>query len=261
MNKKSFLAGLILVTALINPASQVDAVDTVKVKVDGRNVNFIDALPYFDEKANRVLIPVRFVSEEIGAKVDWNEAKKQVTITKNGKTIVLTIGSKRVIVDGKTITIDVAAFTSQNRTYVPIRFVSEAFGAKVSWDDAQDLVEITTGDTVTPTPTVPTNGKPSDVVTAEQNFISTLKIENGKLSGILLPLPKDYDYSISYKGKDQNGKRIVVYVSDQYKEGQGFSFNYGTEGYMIISIVNKKYAGDVGYASTRIEIPSLKVKE
>ena len=53
------------------------------VRVNGEIVDFPDGQPYVDEN-NRTMIPVRFVSEELGAKVTWNGATQSAVIEKNG---------------------------------------------------------------------------------------------------------------------------------------------------------------------------------
>jgi len=83
---------------------------------------------------SRTLVPVRFISEQMGAKVTWNDVKRQVTIAQGTKTIILTINSNKVLVNGKTVTIDVPAKIINSRTMVPVRFVSEQLGYKVKWD-------------------------------------------------------------------------------------------------------------------------------
>jgi len=55
-------------------------------------------------------MPVRFVSEALGAEVGWNQEKKQVTISMEGKTLLLAIDSNVLITDGKSQTMDVAPF-------------------------------------------------------------------------------------------------------------------------------------------------------
>ena len=60
----------------------------IRVVVNGKQVNFPDAKPYMDVN-NRVLIPVRFVSEELGAKVEWEAKNKVVTITDSKNTVIL----------------------------------------------------------------------------------------------------------------------------------------------------------------------------
>jgi hypothetical protein len=83
---------------------------------------------------NRTLVPIRVISEELKANVSWDGASQQVIIKKDGKTVVLTIGSKTATVDGNAITLDVPAKILGNRTFVPIRAVADMLGAKVDWD-------------------------------------------------------------------------------------------------------------------------------
>jgi len=67
----------------------------------------------------------------MGAKVTWDGVKKQVTIVQGSKTIILTINSSKVLVNGKSATIDVPAKIINDRTMVPVRFVSEQLGYNV----------------------------------------------------------------------------------------------------------------------------------
>lgn len=114
----------------------------ITVFIDGRQVNFPDTKPYI--KNGRTLVPVRFVSEEMGAKVNWDGKKKEVLIEKSGKKILLKIASKDVYVNGVKKVIDVPAELKNGRTMVPLRFINEAFGADVHWIEAEKKVIITT---------------------------------------------------------------------------------------------------------------------
>lgn len=91
----------------------------------------LDAPPVI--QSGRTLVPVRFISEQMGAKVTWDGVKKQVTIVQGSKTIILTINSSKVLVNGKSATIDVPAKIINDRTMVPVRFVSEQLGYNVEW--------------------------------------------------------------------------------------------------------------------------------
>lgn len=99
---------------------------------------------------SRTLVPVRFISEQMGAKVTWNDVKRQVTIAQGTKTIILTINSNKVLVNGKTVTIDVPAKIINSRTMVPVRFVSEQLGYKVKWDPVSYRVLVSNFDTAMP---------------------------------------------------------------------------------------------------------------
>ncbi|WP_339186485.1 copper amine oxidase N-terminal domain-containing protein [Brevibacillus sp. FSL K6-6036] len=111
-------------------------------------VIFIDgALQVFQmppvEIDGRTLVPLRAIFEALGAKVEWDEATQTVTATKDNNTIQLTIGSKVAYKNGKKINLDVPAqLFNGDTTMVPIRFVSEALGAKVGWDAYSNSVVI-----------------------------------------------------------------------------------------------------------------------
>ena len=98
------------------------------------------------EKDGRTLVPVRFVSESLGAEVDWNEKTEEVTIKLDGKTIIMTLGEKTYTIDGKEKQLDVPAMEMGGRTRVPVRVISEAFGKTVLWEETNELIVISDGD-------------------------------------------------------------------------------------------------------------------
>lgn len=134
---------LILMLTVL-PALSSAAQLPLRVEVDGEKIIFPDAQPFAD-KNSRVQVPVRFVSEALGAKVDWNSKAQKVTVSLEGNQIVLTLGKKSYTVNGKTKQMDTVALRKSSRTFVPLRFVSEALGAEVKWDSLNYIVEIHTG--------------------------------------------------------------------------------------------------------------------
>ena len=92
---------------------------------------------------DRTMLPARFVAENLGAKVTWDEEKRLVTITGNGVTILLTIGEETAMINGKEVKLDSPAFIENDRTYTPIRFIAEELGATVEWIEAKQKVVIT----------------------------------------------------------------------------------------------------------------------
>ncbi len=98
-------------------------------------------------KNDRTILPVRFVAESLGAKVGWDGKTRKVTITLNQKTIEMYIGKSTAYINGKPIQIDpnnpkVTPVIINSRTFVPVRFVAEAFGAQVEWDNYTRTVTI-----------------------------------------------------------------------------------------------------------------------
>ena len=82
---------------------------------------------------DRTMLPIRFIAEALGATVDWDGENKIVTITSKDTVIIITIGNSTAIVNGSTIALDSPAFIESDRTFLPLRFVSENLGAKVDW--------------------------------------------------------------------------------------------------------------------------------
>ena len=108
----------------------------ILVYVDGNLVHFPDQQPYIDQNS-RTLVPVRFVSEALGAKVDWKGQKQEVDINHEAKDkrVLLWVGKRDYTVNGVTARMDTqAVLTDQARVMVPLRFVSEALGADVRWE-------------------------------------------------------------------------------------------------------------------------------
>lgn len=95
-----------------------------------------DAPPIADK--GRVLIPLRAVSEALGADVAWNGQTRTVTVDKWTEHMTLTLGQQVAVIayDGgskETVRLDVPVKAVHNRIYVPLRFVSERFGYRIEW--------------------------------------------------------------------------------------------------------------------------------
>ena len=93
----------------------------------------MDVLPVIQN--DRTLLPIRFMAYALGAEVEWNNVTSEVTLTLDGEVLTFAIGQ---MAPG----MDVPAQIMQERTMVPLRFISEFFGAVVLWDDASRSIEI-----------------------------------------------------------------------------------------------------------------------
>ncbi|MGM9551188.1 MAG: copper amine oxidase N-terminal domain-containing protein [Clostridia bacterium] len=91
---------------------------------------------------NRTLVPLRAISEAYGAEVEWDGETQTIIITKDETVIVMQIGSEKAYVNDEEVTLDVAPKMVKYRTLVPLRFISEAFGFKVEWDQESLTVVI-----------------------------------------------------------------------------------------------------------------------
>ncbi len=129
----------------------VKAEDGVRILIDGQLIK-TDAVPFIE--AGRTLVPIRGIMEKIGATVEWNAETETVSVEAGHITLELVIGQKVAkltrIVDGKAqlqeVTLDVAAKLVEGRSFIPLRFIAEALGAEVGWDEANKVVTIDTAE-------------------------------------------------------------------------------------------------------------------
>lgn len=93
-------------------------------------------------KDGRTLIPVRALTEAFGATVTWNEQDKQVVIVKDDIEMKINTEEKIAYVNGEEVELDVSAEIMNGRTIVPLRFVVEAMGLDINWDEETQTIEI-----------------------------------------------------------------------------------------------------------------------
>lgn len=122
----------------------------VEVLLNARKMAFPDAKPFQDENS-AVMVPIRFISEKLGAKVGYQQSKGKQTVTlKTDKhSVTLTVGSSTAVVDGESKTYDSKIIVKHQRTYVPLRLVSEGLGQSVDWDQVGKWVWIGSKDVPT----------------------------------------------------------------------------------------------------------------
>jgi len=121
------------VANLVRIGLQIGSRDVMNL-IDNTRMHLMDVEPIIQN--NRTLVPLRFVAYALDAQVDWNRSTRVVTITRaDGQTLSFAIGETAP-------GMDVPAQIMDNRTMVPLRFISEFFGAVVSWDAAERRVEI-----------------------------------------------------------------------------------------------------------------------
>ena len=124
----SLLFSLILMISLVPSALAADA--AITIKIDGETVSS-DTAPVVEK--GTTLVPVRVITEYLGADVTWNNTSRQATVKTAGYTVVFTIDSSFYTVNGTTATLPVAAKIINSRTMIPLRAISEAIGAEVDY--------------------------------------------------------------------------------------------------------------------------------
>ncbi|WP_304508752.1 stalk domain-containing protein [Anaerotignum sp.] len=135
--KKSILAA---VAGTLLFATVAFAYPPIQVYVDGQAVSFDQAPVIVND---RTLVPMRAIFQALGSEVSWSEPTKTITSTKDGDTLVLTIGETGLYKNGQLIyTMPVPACIMSDRTMVPIRAIAEAFDAEVDWDPVGYVITI-----------------------------------------------------------------------------------------------------------------------
>lgn len=117
----------------------VFAKNNITVQLDGKTLSF-DVQPQLI--GGRTMVPLRMIFESMGATVDWNNDTRTVTAFNEHYYVQATINDSNMKVNGKTKALDVPPLLVGGRTLVPVRFVAEAFGAKVDWDAKTSTVYI-----------------------------------------------------------------------------------------------------------------------
>ena len=102
--------------------------------------NYFFSLPLEND---RTLVPMRIIFEALGAQVEWDGDTQTVTATKEGKAMRLQIDKNELYIGDEMIWLDAPPRLIEGRTLVPLRAVSECFGAAVEWDGGTQLITVT----------------------------------------------------------------------------------------------------------------------
>jgi hypothetical protein len=144
MKKKAcFILSLVLILTLSCVAVFADS--EIIVKIDSEKVEFNEdvGFPFVDENG-RTLVPFKAALEKYGAEVNWDNENRTAIAKKGDIAIKVPIGEKFILKNDEKIETDTVAVIKDDRTYLPIRPVMEAFGSEVQWDNELKAVLITT---------------------------------------------------------------------------------------------------------------------
>lgn len=112
--------------------------DGITVILDGEIVVFDVAQPALVN--NRTMVPMRKIFEALDATVTWDNNTQTAKAQKGDMTVEISIGSTVMYSNGKAVEIDSPALLLRSRTYVPVRFISNALGVNVDWDGEKKIV-------------------------------------------------------------------------------------------------------------------------
>lgn len=145
--KKIFFA-LISVCIIAFPLSSFAAAENIII--NGTSVEIPQDMGKVCEKDGRTFVPVRFVTQYLGCIVNYSEQNSSASITdkETDTSYFLSAGSNILIKtsmdNSQIIKMDTEAFINpdEGRMYIPIRFLAEAMGYNVGWDEETQTVTL-----------------------------------------------------------------------------------------------------------------------
>mgnify|MGYP000855193826 CR=1 FL=1 len=194
--RKRWIVFLLFLFCFVFTVVPVTAAPTVIL--DGEQLSFADTQPII--KDGRTLVPLRSIFEAMGATVSWNQDTLTVTAVKGNTKVILPIWSTEPTINGQVKKLDVPAKIVNGRTLAPLRFVGEAFGGTVKWDQTSETVRIFS---------VPPSGTPPPTQDIKVHFIDV-----GQADSIYIQLPDNNDILID-GGNAADGSNVVNYLRSQ----------------------------------------------
>lgn len=255
--------------AIVDIDGQNKELETVNVNIDNKQLQ--TEIPSVNYQGNTI-VPVRFIAEQLGAEVKWNENTNTATIEAQNKTIILKQDSSKAIVNGKEENIPnnasvkmMSTSTSGGiRTMIPLRYIAEKLGADVDWVADTNTAKITSNknSVVSKDPVKPQPEPEPEKPKLNQILSVTAKEENGNPQ-----IHIEADKQINYKNISSSigGKTIEFKIENATVEKDINISNQLIESINVTKIDNEdavnvlvKLKKDVGY-DIKVENNILKI--
>ncbi len=128
------------------PGAKAESITTIEVTI-GKNTGTVNGKSTALEQGalitnGRTMVPLRFITEAMGAAVAWDAATRTANLTLADNKIALTIGKTAAKVNGYDVALDAPAVIVNGKTLVPVRFVAESMGATAAWNAALKKVTV-----------------------------------------------------------------------------------------------------------------------
>lgn len=247
------------------------------------NVTIDSQLQTFEQDAviigESTMVPMRAIFEKLGAKIDWDQDTETVTAVKvksvssnplavaDTINIKLTVGKQIAFVNSKAVSLAVKPVIINGSTLVPLRFVAEALGTGVSWDQATTTAVISSTKTALIDSSGASwvahksfrgrDGMPQlaglDIYFGNHTYGSRNQEEYNKVMDIIKEASKGYnkDYSElspqygKYYEEYLNGSRWSGDLSDASVRNRGLKIAEGKLGALVDAGISKDIITDV----------------
>ncbi|NLM09179.1 MAG: copper amine oxidase N-terminal domain-containing protein [Clostridiaceae bacterium] len=208
--------------------SVVLAADTPKVIINGKALD-LDVPPQI--YSGRTFVPLRGIFEALGTQIQWDPTTETITATKGSLVIVLKVGESFAYINNEKVSVDAPARIVSGRTLVPLRFVSEALGLTVNWDDKTMTVTISSKTDSLSSPT-------SQKVMTPEEAVALFKARLEEIG--LTVVDSGYGIYLTYdKSKDKVIDGVTYYFiqfGESYPDWGGIGF------YVVNSITGEIYS-------------------
>ena len=224
--KISLLVSVLLICVM--SVAPVFADQQIKVMLNGSQVVFPDAQPFVDEN-NRTQVPIRIITDMLGGTAYWNNKTRTAYIAVNGTQIEMIEGFDRMLVNDQVVYMDTTLSVKNGRTYVPAKYIADAIGASVNWNQSTKTVSITANHSSSYNqPSQPYNQPSQFDVTNQNNKINS---EIDRLKGEKMDMIQEYDEliakyekAISDLEKDRDEQAYLAYKKSTIDySGKGLS--------------------------------------
>lgn len=225
---KRFSSLLVVMVMLLLIPNAVSAASSAKlpaisINIDQKTITS-DVPPVIIN--NRTLVPLRVISENMGAQVFWDNKARKVTVVKPDFTLELFIDKTAYQANGQAVTADVSPQIINDRTFVPIRLISEQLGAKVGWNNDTRTVLIespkppeppkqpeplpsTDPEPAIPAPTIPTGDVQAISTMGDQITVQT-NIEQPQIQVFTMDNPNRVVVDIVYSKPAELGEIVPI---------------------------------------------------
>lgn len=209
-------------------------VKEVPILMDGQA--FVSDVPSFIY-VDRTLVPIRFVAENFGAKVEWDQKTKTATVRHENKVVKLTIDSNKVVSNNETVALDnnsipklVTFSNNDSRTMVPVRFISEVLGYKVGWDNVKqvpyinsvdDDIEVIDLEPETKPPTPAPTPIPIPPVTSSTATIKSIEVVKGSTAAQRVKITSDKDLKFDTLFLPDSNKLVIDIIDSKLSTSAG----------------------------------------
>lgn len=137
MRKFSFLIALTILLFVLN-CNNIKAENNFSIFLNDNQIMLDESLGKPFAEYGRTFVPIRFMGNVLNFESIWDQESKSATITNGYRTIVLGLNQTNAIVDGNSVSLDasgnIMTQVKNSRIYVPLRFISESMGVKISYE-------------------------------------------------------------------------------------------------------------------------------